>query len=283
MRTPEDICLLCKTRKATKTQSHIIPRFMTKSIFGLERRRGYLLDIGNAHKPTEVTQDSDKEDYILCPECEKFIEICETYFAARIQNRLWKPHFENQFFDSNNGHGIRRKICNEANQWIFRLFIYSIVWRCSISQTKTHSSFSLGKEEEEILRSILSEFISSSQSELLALIETRFHKISVIPFVIFTAESFNSKTGNVISSNPYSKNPYYIELNEYTLLITFVEQNKLEVFKFLLNDDDSKIKIGFFSNEIWIGLKNDYLKRSAEEAIKQMNARGLTPYVSPNG
>lgn len=48
MRTSEDLCLLCASRKANKKNSHIVPRFMTKSILGNQTaKRAYRLNTMN--------------------------------------------------------------------------------------------------------------------------------------------------------------------------------------------------------------------------------------------
>ena len=76
MRTPDDICLLCEINNATKENSHIIPKFIGKSIFGVNAvKRAYILDTNKGHLPADFTQDSVKENYLCCPNCELYFSI----------------------------------------------------------------------------------------------------------------------------------------------------------------------------------------------------------------
>ena len=217
MRSSEDLCLLCKTRKATKTDSHIISKFLTKSVFGQGQRRGFLLDADNSHKPAKITQDAAKESYILCPECEKCFEILETYISSKVHNRLWNPQYANEFRDEDNGHGIKRRVCINTSPIIFRLLIYSIVWRRSISETPAHRSFKLENGDEEYLRKILCYFYAHTQDGVLQKVTNDPTIAGDIPFILFTSQSFSDATGNVIATLPYARSPHFIELNQYSL------------------------------------------------------------------
>ena len=73
MRTINSICFLCETNNAIKKNSHIFPKFITKSIFG--NGKGYQIDVNNSDKQPRVIQDTPKEDYLICEKCEKYFEI----------------------------------------------------------------------------------------------------------------------------------------------------------------------------------------------------------------
>ena len=70
MREPTDDCLLCTTNKATKTNLHIIPKFIGKTILSDGDKKGYILDLKKTNNKVEKVQDSIKENYILCPSCD---------------------------------------------------------------------------------------------------------------------------------------------------------------------------------------------------------------------
>jgi len=90
MRTATDICLLCDKNHSTKENSHIVPKFLTKSILGEGPiKRAYGLDTNNGHLPVPYVQDSVKEDFLFCPSCETYFSILETYIAQRLHHRLW--------------------------------------------------------------------------------------------------------------------------------------------------------------------------------------------------
>ncbi|MBK7856659.1 MAG: hypothetical protein IPJ79_18750 [Bacteroidetes bacterium] len=185
MRNPNLKCLLCETNNSTKENSHIIPKFMGKEIFKTEKgNRGFVIGTNSAHLPPQITQDSPKESYILCPSCEQYISILETYIATRFHSRLWDKKFSQQFGTFNNNGGITWKVCNEIEPAVFRLFIYSIVWRCSISSVPLCKDFLLNKEEEERLRLSLLLCKYETQIELLSNISKHANEITLPEFLL---------------------------------------------------------------------------------------------------
>lgn len=278
MRTENDICLLCKNRKSNNTQSHIVPRFISKSIF---IKGGFILDTGNADKPPTPTQDSAKEDYILCVECEAYFEKIETYIAARIQNRLRAANRQDDFDDKTNGSGLRLKQCLAVNPWIFRLFIYSIIWRCSISNTRVHKDFKLSVDEEEILRNALNQFYSATQPDLLENIKKADGIVPIVPFIFFTSDYFTNTTKNVIATSPFTKNPYFLQLNEYILVLSFNDWPLKPGFDFLLNNENEDIKIGFLKEQLWLDINKDFLNMVSNLAIERTKEKGLPLYLRP--
>jgi len=86
IRTSNDKCLLCLTENSTKRNSHIVPKFITKSIFGMNgQEKGYIWDTGGQQKKPKICQDTSKEDYILCPACEKLFILIEKCTSISIQ------------------------------------------------------------------------------------------------------------------------------------------------------------------------------------------------------
>lgn len=261
MRSSEDLCLLCASRKANKKNSHIVPRFMTKSILGNQTaKRAYRLNTMKPNGPHTFTQDSDKEDYLLCELCESYFAILETYIATRLHNRLWHVRYENQFTTHANQAGVTWKICNGVDPIILRLFLVSIIWRCSVSESFTFNNFSLPSEEQEICRQILNNYYSASQQ---ALFETVFEKevfLENFQFLIFTAESMNS-TGNFVFTHPTASNPYYFALNEYMLFFSFQPGTTIHQLQEIVNNgDNSRVKVGFFKRAFWESILNDTIQ-----------------------
>ena len=81
-RTPEDICLLCTERNAVKRNSHIVPKFFANSF--LTENKGH--KISNAGVKKNVIQDSPKENYLLCEECEAFLGYVESSISPYLIN-----------------------------------------------------------------------------------------------------------------------------------------------------------------------------------------------------
>ena len=80
MREPTDLCLLCQTNLATKTNSHIYPKFLSTNFLGAKGKpcKGFdLISEKILNEKPKVIQDSPKENYILCEECEAYFGILE--------------------------------------------------------------------------------------------------------------------------------------------------------------------------------------------------------------
>lgn len=140
------LCRLCRDKSADKVNSHIIPKYILKSI--LESDNGiscaYLSATNLGHKPREKKQDSPKENFLLCFDCEKRLENIETYCAKKIKlpsktnfsisKRLDIVRVED---------GLDKIVYKDINTNIHTLLIISILWRLSASSFKAFEDFSL--------------------------------------------------------------------------------------------------------------------------------------------
>ena len=136
---------------------------MGKTLLGSNgARRAYILDTDRGHLPADFTQDIAKENYLFCPSCESYFSFMETYVAERLHKRLWTVRLNEQFPYQENEGGVGWKTCLQVDPKIFRLFIYSILFRCSVSSVRLHEGFKLDVKEEASIKSILKKFISST-------------------------------------------------------------------------------------------------------------------------
>lgn len=241
--------------------------------------RGFIFDTDQGHLPAKMTQDIAKEDFLLCPTCENYFSILETYIATRLHNRLWDIRFAGQFSTHENAGGVTWKVCEQINPSVFRLFIYSIVWRCSISESRLHSGFKITNEENSILKRNLKEFLCANQNELLEKIKDH-NLINLCPFVIYTSQTFKNKTSNTIYTSSFNRNPYVLHLNEYIVIFSFTETEDLNRFDFLVNNDEL-IKIGFFTEKFWTEGNERFLNETVDVTLKKAKAAGKTVYLDP--
>ena len=280
MRTADDICLLCDRNKSTKKNSHIVPKFLAKSILGEGSvKRAYLLDTNKGHLPAPYMQDSVKEDFLFCPSCENFFSILETYMAQRLHLRLWDIRKADQFTEHKNDADVTWKVCKEINSGVFRLFLQSIIWRCSVSESVLFNNFKLDSGEENQLKENLKLFIRPSQKELLSSLETDLNKVLALPFIIYTCQSLNSRTSNTLHANPNARNPYALYLSEYILFFSFTSSSVLDKLDLLVNRDLSPIKIGFFNEAFWTEQKNKFLANIVDLTLKKLHATGRKAYT----
>jgi hypothetical protein len=266
-RTPENICLLCGDNHSSKKNSHWIPAAMLKSMVGKrDKEESYQfssfqkdkLDVyyGRANlKNTDPTikQHHYSLDYIFCPDCEEKLGILESNVIPiiqdeiRLQNKV--PNYEEIFVEK----GVTFKKCLRLNNKVFRLFIYSIIWRMTLVHRLEDNIRLLSDDSEEKFRKILKENLSLSLKEI---IEDK--EIPNLPFQVFTADSFEDKTEGTVYSESIHKEPVLFFANEF---IIFFYENEYSVtgnYNFpiqkmveasnVLNSDDDYPKIGFISN-----------------------------------
>ncbi|KAB2917992.1 MAG: hypothetical protein F9K23_02260 [Bacteroidetes bacterium] len=248
MRSVDDLCLLCLINPATKKNSHILPKFMTKSILGTSNQKaGYILQSLKPFDKSKV-QDSPKEDFILCESCERYFEILETYVSQRLHNRLWDIRKNSEFEDHINNDGIRWRSSKQININVFKLFLFSILWRSSVSSHPLFNLYKISEEEKDVFRTELIRFRVNQQKELLEKVDND-STINIF-YIILTCQSFGDETKNVIFPYSNSGNPHSFYLNRYLIFFSFTNFS-LNQFDFLVNSQNKNLNLGFLSPEFW--------------------------------
>ncbi|WP_156825649.1 hypothetical protein [Lewinella cohaerens] len=188
-RNQEDLCLLCKANKATKTNSHIIPKFMSSSFLGgKSNKKGFII---SSTKEGKITiQDSPKEDYILCPECEEYFSVLEGLVADSIKSI--HPNDQNAPVPE-----VGAVTLINIPPVLTHLFFYSIFWRASISGLPVFQNYNFSGELEEALRVELEKFRATSRQELNEKLQDNF-LTSFFPYGVFTTNQFSDDTKNLI-------------------------------------------------------------------------------------
>lgn len=268
-RIPTDYCLLCQKEHSTKENSHIVPKFMGKSILGKEKRGG-IVDSSLPLQRIQIKQDSPKENYILCPNCERYFEILETYSAERLFKRILNPTFNDDFEYQISEGEIEYAECKHLDNLAFRLFIISIFWRCSISTIPPFTKFQI--ENEEYLRQILVEFktfdikiILNQANPGLIIYDT--------PIVILRAKNASHPESHFYYANSLVKGSYQLFLNEYIFILSLEKASSIVNFDFLNNVADENLRIGLLRNDIWVELTNgllDMVKKKSIENIERI-------------
>lgn len=142
-------CKLCQISIADKKNSHIINKSISKELFQ-PQNFALRIDKTGGHKKV---QDTPKENNLLCSNCEKRIEKIETYFSNK------KQHLEH---DLKSGEQLIQKlgmqefvVWNDISSRLHDLYIYSLIWRASVTNLPEFNNFKLPQMEEEILRNYL--------------------------------------------------------------------------------------------------------------------------------
>lgn len=171
-RSPENMCLLCKSKKATKTGSHLVPHFLIQPFFSYDgstkRDKEVVLSysvadgdhrtyIGHRVDPDylekiygrpltdeEAEREKNKfnvlmRDYYFCPECEQKLSVVENYYSQILSGEV------KQYPPS-----------------VPYLFWLSVVWRMSIGRLAIH----MLPEHEQRIRKVLTQCLDLDKNKL---------------------------------------------------------------------------------------------------------------------
>lgn len=146
------VCKLCLKQTDLIGKSHIIPRFILKTL-NKDKRRMY------KYNPNETNPNYRKIHYfqdeydrkILCQICENdLIGVNETYASSFFKNRFLFPDVS----IGSNTH-INLKIYSGINYIKFRLFMLSLLWRASISNLAGFKHLSFLTKDETLRKLIV--------------------------------------------------------------------------------------------------------------------------------
>lgn len=280
MRKANDICLLCRENNSNQTNSHILPKFMTTTLFATSNgNRGFYNSSDKVKQAPQVVQDGDKENYILCQDCEKYFSILENYISLNFYRRFQDIRFSKQFIISKTKLGLE-KVCKEVDSIIFRLFIYSIIWRSSVSNSKTFKNFKLKQNEEELLRESLLKFRNFNQKELLSDIKNFGFGLHQIRFGFLSCESFSRVKGRLVFCHPNILNPYFFMLNEFILIFSFNDNNRGLLSNYLNNfNSNESVIIIELPLESWQGVLDKLVESYGNKLIYNAKLLNEIPYV----
>lgn len=273
-RTENDICLLCLDKKATKKNSHIISKFIGKSILqstGDSNNRAYVLDTSKPHLKPRIYQDSPKENHILCPECEKYFEVLETYIAKYLFNPILIKEFEYQFEYKTNEGGVEYAVCNELNTALYRLFILSLFWRCSITSQDPFKEFKLSNEEA--IRILLNHSNSTDKNEVL---QTQHQPtLFKIPIVVLRHKSGINGSGNFLYSSDEHAPIFQLQTAEYIHLLSLQYESTLDRFSFLNNLGNEDFKVCLLDDNSWFKLRDQLINLAAKKSNETAKEIGV--------
>lgn len=266
MRKPADECLLCRVNSAGKANSHILPRFISTGFLGGKGtpRKGYLLNGENelTAKPKSV-QDSPKEDYILCDECEAYFSLLETASAPSF--KLWQAKVAKGDLKIIPIHSYLKLVqLDSPDPIIMRLLIYSMFWRADISSLEIFENYHLDPDLGESLRSNLLEFKSLTNSDLQESIKIK--QITIHTYATVTAEAFKDETMNVLAALN-SGNPASLHVDKFGYFIFKTEKDIAS--NFMANFSNVKAsdnQIMVLNEQLWYDVM---VKRPLEMAAEQ--------------
>jgi hypothetical protein len=258
MRSSSDLCLLCESRNATQKNSHLIPKFFSEGLFyGTNPRHTLLV---SRDKSKIKVQDTFKEDFLLCSDCEKGFSVLETYCSLRL-GRIGNFRFFNQFASIVNGN-FEMIGCKQMDIKVFNLFIYSIIWRASVSTHVGFTNFNLESSDVELLRETLATNIAPSQNKLM----NKMNNLSSLPnhgHVLIRPKKILRPPSSMMSAASYDTWLHQIHLVDYVLFY-LTDPSKLINTLTILNNNRTNglVRIGMIDSKEWKDFNLDMMKES---------------------
>lgn len=247
-----DKCLLCLINDPNKRNAHIVPKFLTKGLFSIEHHRKTIA----IHKTgkSKFHQGTPKEDFILCGNCEKRIEVIETELAPIIKKLHNYSKFPNEF-----EHVVRGQMeylrCISVDASLYNLFFYSIIWRLSVSKLESYGTLKLPANVEENIRCFLHDNLCISKSELAIKMKKEIRSPNY-HFVLIKPKVKTDPPGGMLSAHSYNENEHLITLVDFILFFFVNDQVIKPPLKPITNSIDNVFLVGIGENNHWIELNS---------------------------
>lgn len=230
-----DYCRLCRSKKASKTNSHIFPKFLGVSMIETNdgSRKGFKISSkdGLNKRPD---QDTPKEDYIFCPECESLLDHdYENPFALNYYYERENPRsYFNVIIRNHHIYRVYYKLDYE----LFMKLFYSVIFRACISNHEGFKHFTLPKLIVEKIRKLLLGEIPFEQ----------------FPLYILTCPVNPHPTGNFMGAISFDDNTHIIGVNEFILLIDLSSDNRIgKIFTDIYNPKYNLVRILTLPYHYW--------------------------------
>lgn len=277
MRTANDLCLLCKTNAADKTNSHVIPSFITKGLLMTgDRAKGYTFSTDSVDKRSKPVQSSDKQDFILCNDCEAYFSVLETVFCNKLHNPIVDIRKQEQFEWIEEPEQRIIQLIN-YNSLAIRLFLTSILWRCAVCNTHTVHRFVLEEATVEAMRVCLVEFRSHGITEFNNRIEDK-QLTFPFNFDLTTIVERAHTIGKLVFLHPNADEEGFMVLNDYILTYQFHPNDGKAKLIQTLNSGDSNqvVKLKVSKIAAWNQIIDELKVKFAEKAKAYLDREGKT-------
>ena len=240
-------CKLCQKKEADKLNSHIIPKFLAKRLFESTKPR-HSIHINRKGKGRKI-QDTPKENFILCKQCEKRLEHLETLTSRKITSINNYNNLKDKFSIKKYG---RNKIleCLTINPIEFKSFIYSIVWRASISSLPEFETFKLDKTTEKELRIFLDKTLKNSHKDLVYSIS----KTTDLPnyhYCVFKPLMRNKFSRGIFTAYRMAEFQFGVFTVDYIILFYTNIKDMDPAFEFVSNFQNEKLIITLTGTDDW--------------------------------
>jgi hypothetical protein len=202
---PAKICNFCKMNPATQKNSHIFTSFLTTSLKKTGSiNRVYTLQKFSPSGNYPFSQDTPKENFLFCPDCEAlFAKEFETPIANTFYpDYLQKRNFFNVLLRT---HAASYRVFTRVDYTKFKKFIFLQLYRAHLSSLREFAHLKLKQDQHDIIYNNLKDALT-------------FNDIKV---TVFTTDLIDNKSSNIIFGCGYKQNGFLLFINEFIFVIQF--------------------------------------------------------------
>lgn len=152
--------------------------------------------------------------------------------------------------------GQKYLTCTKLEPIILKLFLYSIIWRCSISSLPAFKNFKISENIEEEIRIFL-----NTNLELHPKSQARSLKTTDVPDYHIVLIKSEEKTNQLLAASNLGENAYMILMADFSLFFYTTEMPIVNGHEKFSNRQSEKSKIVIGNNEKWQLLTNMVVNR----------------------
>jgi hypothetical protein len=211
-------------------------------------------------------------DNLWCRKCEKKLKIIEDYFLENIDKNT---------IDFSEVEGTEIKTIN-ANVYLIRLFIYSLIMRASITKCL---GFSLHKKIENRLKQYFTLYVKDDLSTTVLNLDNSQSKNDILEFPIrcIRLEVEKGKTSSPVFIHYNYDKPYCFIINQYIIQFYLKEShlrstpytffgvsNIISHMDTFVNLGESNFKIGLFDLRNWLTIHDKFVRHFTDKKFKDL-------------
>ena len=294
-------CKLCLKNTADQTGSHILSCMSVKSMIGNRgEEKSFVISTDPFENYLKNTKGEEiKEDYILCRPCEQRLAYVESYIAEELFNKVKKSNFLSNF-PRKTVYNIEVIECLRINPFAFHIFLYSQIWRASISNTQIFCKFNLENEIEEFLRITINNTLPERNDYRGVVLKPKIwfkqlesykNDLEKIKYLIATTDVIEDTTGDFIMFHPTFKQPYSLMMNEWIIYFNVNESFNEDIFDLLkginipeiYNSGKETIRIIQIDKSKWLQTRNNLRDIVKDQKLKSLRNEIASSFFNANG
>lgn len=224
-----------------------------------EKRQLYAVNSQNIDKP-EIFQDTSKENFLFCPQCEKYFGVLDTYFSEHLHKPLLKARTPENFDLERSITGSLSLTAKKVDAKMIFLFVDSILFRCHCASVFPYKDFLAPTDVIEKIRKQLLFHNDIKGNQVLQRCQANTN-FEFRPFYVSTPIDWSERYVSPHACAIVKTSPAFIQTSDYLFVIHFTA-NPIERD---MNKDNDKITVLLLTPEMWNIFPNAIIRRIVKQ------------------